>query len=203
MTKKIDLTKITEYWQNEVAEQVSPWSCVLAARLVTKALQTLDVPCDILRCDALALNDEAVFYFSQGVPIADWSPTAWTVGANSNPKSEGTHLTVRWEGGGFDGHLIVVAQGHIIDLTAYQFDRPERGIVTGGSLLVPTSKTTRKNAPSGFGGSHYVEVPIREGKYFISPARYQNNYKCNGDWEHGYKQFLRGLLHHIRGDVHV
>lgn len=190
---KIDLNKIAEYWQSEVAPQVLPNSCVLAVRLVSKALNTLDVPHQITACDALAMNDEAWLLQRQGISVTDWSPTAWSVGAVSNPNAVGTNLTMR---GGYAGHLIVTAQQHLIDLTAGQFDRPSHGIVTGGSLIIPFSEI-----PTDEQGSRCV--PIKQGRYLLRPAQYPSNYAHGTDWEYAYRKFLRGLLHHLRGDVYV
>lgn len=193
MNERDILRELSRYWNRHIATQVRVNSCVLAARLSTLALSHFGVDSSVHHVDAVAMNTLWYkMYLEQGVPPSKLPPEAWAVGAVTGENATATHkvdLT-----GGFMGHVIVTTRDYLIDITANQFDRPEKAIITGAPLIVPQEHI--KQTEHGF------DIPVFQGVYILRPAeRTLKSYKVSVDWQTNYKKHINGLISHIEEKV--
>lgn len=129
-------------WLHQFALATRAWtlqnavrnSCVLSTRIGIEVLARYGIQARPQPVIVVAANEEGARLALQNVPVADWPPTAHSVGVmgsgTSNPDAN------RW-----DGHLVIVLRNPsrlrtLIDITSDQFSRPERGIQIGGPVFM-------------------------------------------------------------------
>lgn len=117
-------------WDAVVAPEVSPNSCVLAARLSTHILHSLGFSAIALPARVMAMNDIMFKHQMDGLHYSQWDERAWSVGAGYQ-RTDALKVDNR-HGRGFDGHVIVMMSSRFLDITASQFSRPGYGIDTHG-----------------------------------------------------------------------
>lgn len=137
-----------------LAERTRSWAvanigdistCILTSRIGIAVLERAFAP--QIASGALRLGPQPVFVTvmtekayrlaGQGIPASQWPDDAWSVGISE-------HSTLG-RPGGWDGHLVIMMRERdqpggtlrrsILDLTADQFSRPQRGITIEGPLL--------------------------------------------------------------------
>jgi len=165
-------------------------SCILAARLATKALRRIGIPSEHKHVDATCFNDVYLRHLEAGTSEEDFPASACCGAAWSDldgtPKSASP-----WDLESFNGHLIVETEHYIVDLSAPQFDVYEHHIVTGGPLVVP-----RVDLVDVGGGTW--SMPIKLGHYWFSEARLPKYPADCGDWQVGYKPYLADCVKAMR-----
>lgn len=124
-------------------------TCIATTRLGLAVLDQAGVRARPQAVFASAMNLKAYHLAEQQVPVAQWPDDAWSVVIGPEGKPGGT---------GWDGHLVVMVRepGHprtLIDLSADQFDRPQRDLIVGGPVFMDISGTWTPADP--------LTVPIR------------------------------------------
>lgn len=150
------LAERTRSWAVANIDDVS--TCILTSRIGIAVLEQAFAA--EIACGALRLSPQPVFVTvmtpsawrlaEQGVPVSHWPDSAWSVGVSE-------HSTTG-RAGGWDGHLVIslreraAGQGSgasrsLLDLTADQFSRPQRGITIEGPILVGIRSTWTPKDP--------------------------------------------------------
>lgn len=117
-------------------------SCIQSTRIGLEVLANLEIQATALPCAIVVRNAEAVDCSLRGLPVADWPPTAWSVGidpdapapaqtpaeAASSALLGGPVIDNRTGERGWNGHLLIEGEGWLLDLSANQFSRPLRNM---------------------------------------------------------------------------
>jgi len=199
-TRELSLNKETavlevakDFYLREVAPVVVPNACILASRIITVALAKYNVQCWATQVDAVCWNNEG-FRLRNDLNAFRSTPTAWSVGVMSEPSNQWVRNELESGSNPFDrkfyGHLIVETPNHFVDFTASQFDRPEKGIVTGSPLIVPNSRLTE--VKDGW------IVPIEQGVYVFRDAQHPASPQGTPDWDANYKRDAKRLIEELR-----
>lgn len=109
-------------------------TCILTTRLGVEVLTHYGLSAKAQPVRVAAWNREGITLHLRKVPHSQWPESAWSVGI------EGTGVSDR-STGAWDGHLVVVLRNPsrtrtLIDLTADQLSRPQRGIDISGPILM-------------------------------------------------------------------
>lgn len=97
-----------------------PGNCIEATRHLIAALKPVGLTITPLPCEMIVGNAAALPYVSDGIPAADWPPSAWALGVGvEQSKSQAT---------GWNGHLIGVSDWFVADLSLGTLSRPNRGL---------------------------------------------------------------------------
>lgn len=125
-------------------------NCILSTRLGVDVLKRYGLDAKAQPVIVAAFNREGYEMYARNVPPSQWPDDAWSVGVAGTGESD---RDVR----AWDGHLVVLlrnppnAEGRkvrtLIDLTADQFDRPERGIYVGGPVFMDLTSTWTPHDP--------------------------------------------------------
>lgn len=115
---------------------IRPDSCILSTRVGIAVLDRFDLPARPQAVFVLAQNKAAFLLAERGVPVADWPDDAWSVGVDATQFRPENLSPGRWP-----GHLVVIVRQPgeprlLVDLSADQFDRPERRLVIGGPVFM-------------------------------------------------------------------
>lgn len=156
-----------EVWTRGVAPRLVQNSCVAGARFAIEYLRLMGIDAWATQVDALALDEK-----SYADILCGNEPTGWSVGALSL-----TTVPNAW-----NGHVVVETQDWFIDLTASQFDRPERGIIMGSSVCVPTDRLAHH---VGVWQGDWFEAPAVRGHYLFRDAVVQKDITQAPDWHDG------------------
>lgn len=175
-------------WVEMCKPHVPKNACILASRTVIEVLKYHGLKSAPLAVNAMAYNDE--MWEILGSPPEEWTPKAWSVGCSNDPRTYGTFRTDR--SGGYAGHLVVVTRTSYVDLTADQFDRPHKGILTGSPLIVGLKSL--ENHPHG------LLVPIQQGKMLVN-GNDDDAFKHSPDWRFGYKDFAGWIIRRQKQDL--
>lgn len=98
-------------------------SCIASTRILTSVLDYFGYPSEPLPCRAVVWTSLGFEQAEANVPFEQWPEGAWSVGVSGTGKTTGK----RW-----DGHLVaMVADRWLIDPSADQFTRPQRGMNVG------------------------------------------------------------------------
>jgi hypothetical protein len=142
-------------------------ACVAGSRFGSEFLKELGVNAWVTQLDAIAIDEQ-----SYNEMISGEAPNGWSVGAFSM-----TTVPNKW-----NGHVVVETTNWFIDLTAGQFDRPDKGIVFGNGLCVPTEKIIfHENIWQG----DWFEVPVEQGHYLFRDAVVKRDITKAPDWRNG------------------
>jgi len=160
-----------------IDEATGQGACIESARLLVDALRRLGIS------DARALAVDVVYGNAaskavRSTPIEDWPPEAYTVGAVIGDPGI-TPRSAREPGRrkGFVGHVVVVGEDWLIDMTAQQFHRPDHGIVIEGAVCA-----------GGLDGisskqRHELELDLPEGGWVRYVTRPEvKSYRTSNAW---------------------
>lgn len=186
---------LVECWNTDVRPLVVENACVLAARITSEVLSHFGISHWILPMMAMSMNDKMLEHQINNVPPKDWDKSAWSVGVGF-PNMVATNADLR-KGHGYEGHLIVVTEKLYIDLTAYQLSRPQHGIDTGGSILIPKDSIIEPYYLNEAFPDEWGKVPIKEGHLLVS-FNGNHSYKDSTDWKKNYKVQSGAIIRKIR-----
>lgn len=113
-------------WSARVVSDDEGPICIEVSRLTAAALRLLGVEATTMTCSAYYMNETAFRALDEtpdGEDV-DWPDDAISVGIGV-PGVDPTPGVRRWEGGSWDGHVVVVADGNLmIDFDAGKQNRP-------------------------------------------------------------------------------
>lgn len=109
-------------------------NCIQVSRLGVDVLHRYGVDAKAQPVSVAAYTRKGYELQQRGVPISQWPDDAWSVGVMGTGKSDPD--TRRW-----DGHLVIVVRNPnrkrtLIDLSADQMNRPQRGIHIEGPVFM-------------------------------------------------------------------
>jgi len=152
-------------------------TCIEVSRLLVDTLRRLGIS------EAKAVAVDVVFGNAaakglQGVPMDEWPPDAHTCGAGVGYQMLAAGSTT--EPGrrkGFVGHVVVVGDDWMVDMTAQQFHRPDRGIIIEGPVCT--------GSVPGIGSKHHheLELALPEGGWCLYVTRPEvKSYRTSNAW---------------------
>lgn len=148
-----------EEWNSEGIHR----ACILGTRALIETLAYFGVTGKPLSVDLLAANAPAINGMREGVPQSAWPDNWWTIGVDGTDGKRG-------EPGGYDGHLVVIADGWLVDPTARQFDRPDKGIMIPAPLVGEYHPEHKAVAYEADEGSVIVYRPSKRRDWHRAPA---------------------------------
>lgn len=108
-------------WHDEFAGRFQPSACIAASAVLFEAATYFGHDANVLAVDTIAANPEAIAQLDAGTPVDDWPDEAWSVGTSHDERCGIP--------GRYDGHVVCIVDGTLVDLTAGQMSRPKRGLV--------------------------------------------------------------------------
>lgn len=169
MNEACVLQELQDWWM--VQENIDMNACILAARVSKEVLDHYGIRHRIFAVQASAMNRQRIERLASLADDDDgmtFIGDEYAVGAN-----EGTI-----DANGFAGHLIVVtAKNFLIDLTNYQFDRPEHGIVTGEEQQILRIDNLFTDLAKG----HRISIELEQGRMHYTPMD-TTVYTQSPDW---------------------
>jgi hypothetical protein len=175
---------LADAWTAIVAPEVIPRACILAARVATEVLDYFSIPHVVQPVETIAANDACLTMVLHDVPIADWPADAWNVAAGRRSAAV--------NGNGWPGHLAVVTTDWYLDLSATQFDRPAKHIVTGGPVVRHVDEMTLDR--------WFIRFPIVEGWYQWNPED-NHTYRTARDWTVNGPEFAGPVIRRLKKTV--
>ena len=197
-TERRVIDALVELWDSEVRPHVVTNACVLSARIASEVLSHFGIQHEVFPMAAMAMNDEMLKHQQEGVHYSAWSPTAWSVGVGFG-QMVATNKDSR-DGTGFDGHVVVVTENHYIDLTAYQFDRLEHHINTGGSIVVPMGELKYPFTLSTEMPNEWIYLSLFEGHLLLTPNG-NSSFMDSPDWCLHYKRQSGDIIRKIQAKI--
>ena len=173
--EKAILSGLAKWWDGE-KESYEYGACILTARVITDVLTHFKVPHRLVAVKSNAMNQqryERVTNLAEGDDGLSFLDGEHCVGANDGEISER----------GFGGHLVVITSSDtLVDLTNYQFDRPEHNIVTGDGVRITKANGAFHNLTNG------KELMIRlEKGVLLYWAMDTTKYRESPDWRLSYR----------------
>lgn len=115
-------------------------TCIETSKVAVAVLGRLGVACKAVAADVGAFNASAWLAYQAGVPFEEWPKGAYSVGVGCGIQEiDETSLASAQEPhrtSGFVGHVVVVGDDWLLDMTAPQLHRPDHGIIVVGPVLV-------------------------------------------------------------------
>lgn len=138
---KLALRAVVDVWPDDAhTVHDARGTCIESVRMVLPVLGRLGVACKPLPCAVWAGNQLAWQLFQAGVRVADWPPEAHSVGVDPD---QGHRRGER----GWNGHLVVAGDDWLLDLTAPQLHRPDRGVNVRGAVLATDTPAPPRDRP--------------------------------------------------------
>ena len=164
--------------------------CILATRVLIEAASAFGFAARPEVVSVLAANRPAYDLIRQGVLPADWPPQAWSVGVVAGVPGRDRN--------GFDGHLVAVVDGFLVDCATGQFARPERGLdVADAPVVMPI--------PDGW-YEHRAPLTVTcgYGEDWVSVLEYEKGrvpveFRHAPDWKHRYRSYAGEAIRSLRG----
>ena len=122
------LYTVTAITRRHILELYPPNSCIASTRILIEVLRYFGCRAEPLPVKVLACNAAAAPLLEAGTPIAQWPESAYSIGVDAT----GTRADKGW-----DGHLVVTANRHLIDPSADQLDRPDHDLRVPGPIVLP------------------------------------------------------------------
>lgn len=133
--------QVSEDWLDEVSIQIRAStlanlsivnSCIFATRVAQEVFSRVGLTVRAQPVWVTAFNREAKALADDGTPMALWPVSAWSVGTDERNGCNETE---------WNGHLVLVLRRPgrprlLMDMTADQFHRPDRGIFLDGPVLL-------------------------------------------------------------------
>lgn len=110
-------------------------TCVETTKFAGAALTALGVANRPWPCEVWAGNAKAVELAKAGVTVDAWPPDAWSIGILPEAASLMDRQPTKSGSAQFHGHLVIAGDDWMLDLTAPQFSRPDKGIAIDGASL--------------------------------------------------------------------
>ena len=151
--------------------------CILATRTAIEVGRYFGVKLEPLPVSILLFNQPGWERFTQGIPVSDWPPEAWSVGTETNDEVTKT---------GWNGHLIISGGGMMLDLTANQMARSHRNIWAEPWIL----KTPDEEPP-------WVFRTDDDTTMILNPVE-AKKYKGTKDWKVKHNQLAAESIRLIR-----
>jgi hypothetical protein len=173
--EKAVLAGLTAWWDGQ-KEQYEYSACILTARVASDVLTHFKVPHRVVAVKSNAMNQqryERVMNLADSDDGITFLDGEYCVGANDGEVSER----------GFGGHVVVITSGDtLVDLSNYQFDRPEHNIVTGDNV-----RTLKMNgAFHSFVNGKELTIQLEQGHLFYW-ATDVISYRDAPDWRVSYR----------------
>lgn len=134
MTAEVGVTirALAKVWPRQTAPD-GTGLCIEEARRAVAVLSRLDIPAKASATRCMAANAAAIPVLAAKLPIEEWPADAWSVGTEIGAcQAESTAEPFRRQG--WSGHVVVIGDGWLLDLTAPQFSRPLKGIHVPGPI---------------------------------------------------------------------
>lgn len=148
-----------EEWNSEGINR----ACILGTRALIETLAYFGIRAKPVSVDLLAANASAIAAIEAGIPQSEWPDDWWTVGVDGTTQGP--------DPGGYNGHLVAIAEGkYLVDPTARQFDRPDKGIYIPAPLVGPFHPNQRSVAYEADEGSALVYRPHGRKDWHRAPA---------------------------------
>ena len=162
------IRELVDDWDEFWPGRVIPNHCIFAAGVVDQVLRDAGHSAPrVVACDMLAANAQAIGLINRQVPITEWPPGAWSVGAAHDSN---------YNGRDYNGHVVAIAGHWLIDLSIGQFSRPDRNIHIAGPLAVDMSADPEADIIE-------VDLPRRGSLgWTLRPDR--KGWRKSLDWKH-------------------
>ena len=197
LNEQLILQKLVESWNQDVRPFVVENACVLAARIASEVLTYFGIEHKHVSMAAMSMNDIMFAHQKNGDHHSQWDTSAWSVGVGF-PNMVATNVDNR-EASGFEGHVVIITDNFYLDLTAYQMSRLNRGIDTGGSILVSLQQIRHPYTMPLFPGD-WSYIPIPEGHLLATPND-NEQYKLSNDWRKNYKIQSGEIIRSVRNQL--
>ncbi|KQP62920.1 hypothetical protein [Nocardioides sp. Leaf285] len=157
-------------------------TCVATTAIGVRVLEHYGITARPTSVWVSAINGKGFRLREQGVHPSQWPDDAWSIGVRPGMRATDVSLDART--GGWDGHLVLILRRPgggrtLIDLTADQFDRPQRDLHVHGPVFMdipresawtprdPMSAITHRGASPEQSGSASANPTIVE--YWPTP----------------------------------
>lgn len=132
------LTQIAHAVRAEVLRTHHDRSCLMSTRVLIETAKYFGVYAKPVPVKTAFLNGAAIAAMEQELPLEQWPDDAWSVGI------EGTgQKGVRNDPKGWDGHMVAVTKTVLVDPSADQMSRPEKGMpLEAFAAPIPTEWST-------------------------------------------------------------
>jgi hypothetical protein len=138
---------------------------------------------------AIATNDKMYDIMYNSTERIDRFPDdAWSIGVGSQVPAQSAN--------GWSGHLVVITDELFIDLSAEQFDRPQRQIMSGGPIVARSTEFEFVEAPT----FRMWHRPMTQGQLLWMHEE-NHTYKASNDWRKNYKEFTGPIIRSIRNQM--
>jgi len=172
--EKAVLAGLTAWWDGQ-KEQYEYSACILTARVTSDVLTYFKVPHRVIAVKSNAMNQqryERVCNLADGDDGMTFLDGEYCVGANDGEVGER----------GFGGHVVVITSSDtLVDLSNYQFDRPEHNIVTGNNVRIIKTDGAFHN----FTNNKELRIPLEQGQ-LLYWATNVTSYRDAPDWRVSY-----------------
>jgi len=121
------LQRIAWVSRRAVRNECAPDSCIESTRVLIEVARYFGVEVRPLAVRVQLFNAEAWDQLQARVPLDEWTGGAFSLGIDGEAPRTG-----KW-----NGHLVGLAPGHVIDASADQFSRPAKGITIDGPMVLP------------------------------------------------------------------
>lgn len=166
--ERLMVETLSSVWLRGAAPRLTnAGACVAGSRFGWEYLKQVGIESWVTQVDAIGLDEQSYKEMLNGE-----GPTGWSVGALSV-----TEVPNKW-----NGHVVVETNEWFIDLTAGQFDRPDKGIVFGHGLCVPVGELIHH---VGIWQGDWFEVPVAQGHYLFRDAVVKRDINTAPDWHAG------------------
>jgi hypothetical protein len=182
---------LAELWPVVTAEGLKANHCILAARVAVEVGTYFGVPITERAACCLVANTKGWRLILAEVPVADWPDDAWSLGIDPrDPRNDGLN--------GYAGHVIAESAHYLLDLSAAQFNRPERGLVIDEPMILPRPDppdTTETWTYGGPNGTVMVYAPLADRRYRRAP-----DWRDEANWKPECAALIRMISARLKGE---
>lgn len=193
--EELVVTKLTDIWRQIYVPKLVPNACVLSSRVASEVLTYFGIQHDVVPVCAYAINEKMHEHWRNKTPISMWEDDAYSVGISPDAVLTNNGIDRR-EPHGFEGHLIVITNNHLLDLSALQFHRPQHNIFVDGPILA--TKTAVETV--SFGEHELVRIILEQGLLFYENLR-TNKYLKSNDWRKNYRPITSNIIKKMRPEI--
>lgn len=198
-TERKVIDHLAQLWNSEVRPHVMTNSCVLSARIASEVFTHFGIEHQVRSMAVMAMNDKMLAHQKNGDTYTAWDPDAWSVGVGFGESMVATNKDFRSRNG-FDGHLIVTTDTFYVDLTAYQFDRLEHDIETGGSLVVPVDHFVYPFTLGQGVLNQWLYIGLKRGHLLMTHNK-NYDYENSPDWRIHYQRQVGDIIREIHNRI--
>ena len=164
--------------------------CILATRTLIEVADYYGIPAEPVVTTCGVYNRAALELRDAGVPVSEWPAHAYSVGTSPSPNH------ALGNKGGFDGHLIAIIDGHLIDAATTQFARPAYGIELPAPICIPLphdwvpGSVVALQDTAGDGDWNCVAIYERETVHA--------DYRTAPDWRRNYRRPAAAVIRTLK-----